>query len=47
MVLRWVQEASTLVVYPSPDEEVLAYQSPHCVVSVKQGSHASVFRVLH
>ena len=38
----WVQEASILVVYPSTDKEVLACQIPHYLVSVKQGSHASV-----
>ena len=36
----WVQEACTLILYPSPDEELLAYQSPHCLVSVKQGKNA-------
>ena len=34
----WVQEASTLVVYPSTDEELLAYQIPHYLVPVKQAA---------
>jgi len=37
--VSWVQEASTLVVYPAPDEDLLAYQSPHYLVSVKQGTN--------
>ena len=36
----WVQEACTLIVYPSTDDELLAYKSPHCLVSVKQGTNA-------
>ena len=43
--VSWVQEASTPVVYPSLDDEFLACQSPHYVVSVKQHKHTSVFRV--
>ena len=35
--VSWVQEASTPVVYPSLDDEFLACQSPHYLVSVKQG----------
>ena len=34
----WVQEASTLVVYPSADEELLAYQIPHYLVPEKQAA---------